>query len=847
MSVDYYKIGGSLEYQHSTYVVRQADRELYEGLKNGEFCYVLNSRQMGKSSLRVQMMKKLKEQGIRCASIDMTRIGNHVSPAEWYGGVVSELLRGFSLLKKVDFSTWWRERELLPPLQRLRELIEDVLLVEFSQNLVIFIDEIDSIIKIKFKEDFFAFIRACYNQRVDNPEYNRLTFCLLGVATPSDLIADKNRTPFNIGRAIELTGFQYHEVQALIQGLEGRVSKPAVVFREMLEWTGGQPFLTQKLCKLLLYWENSIQAGREAKCIEELVRSHIIEDWEAQDEPEHLRTIRDRLLRNEQRTSRLLGIYQQILQSTIEDEELERSLNPKSIVLADDNPEQIELRLSGLVVRQQGQLIVSNQIYQSIFNQSWVENQLVNMRPYSKTFTAWLATNCDDESHLLQGQVLQEALAWSANKSLSVQDYQFLIASQELDKREAQIALEEAKKLLPIKEKLIQTLQQKLKLTRNHRLLKKEPEKKAGRSIYGSQAKKDTKCLLEALLAYANNELENCEHLQIQVNWQTENRLVVSTKVRFLEKLTAKSSAKLTKEQIKEALKRLEDFLGILEDNRTRTQGSEDRHFTLKLWHKRHDKEANLKQFDLEWERHREARFLYKEYKEVPEVPPALNCLLPTPQASDDALYLPDDIDALYLLELVDVPEVPEGSVALSSVFYVERPPIETHCYDTIIQPGALIRIKAPRQMGKTSLLDRIAEHANMQGYITLPLNLQEFGRGVFSNLDEFLRWFCEWIDRRIRGWGLRLPVQLSNYWDENRSSMINCTTYFETHLLEQINRPLVLALDNVDCVFQSPEIAQGFFSMLRSWHEEAKTIEVWEKLRLIVVHSTEDYGRLDL
>jgi hypothetical protein len=110
---------------------------------------------MGKSSLRVQMMKKLKEQGVKCASIDMTRIGSHVTPQEWYAGVVSELLRGFGLSKKVDFSTWWRQRELLPPLQRLSELIEDVLLAEFSQKLVIFIDEIDSILKIKFKEDFF--------------------------------------------------------------------------------------------------------------------------------------------------------------------------------------------------------------------------------------------------------------------------------------------------------------------------------------------------------------------------------------------------------------------------------------------------------------------------------------------------------------------------------------------------------------------------------------------------------------------------------------------------------------------------------------------------------------------
>ena len=263
MSVDnYYKVGGSLEYQHPTYIVRQADSELYEGLKNGEFCYVLNSRQMGKSSLRVQMMKQLKAQGAKCTSIDMTRIGSHVTPEEWYGGVVSELLRGFSLSKKVDFSDWWRRRELLSPLQCLSEFIEDVLLVEFSSNIVIFIDEIDSIIKIKFKDDFFAFIRSCYNQRVDNPEYKRLTFCLLGVATPSDLIADKNlSTPFNIGRAIELTGFQLQEAMPLAQGLAAKISNPPTVLSEVLAWTGGQPFLTQKVCKLVLTDEGLIPAG----------------------------------------------------------------------------------------------------------------------------------------------------------------------------------------------------------------------------------------------------------------------------------------------------------------------------------------------------------------------------------------------------------------------------------------------------------------------------------------------------------------------------------------------------------------------------------------------------------
>lgn len=367
-SETYYKVGGSLEYQHPTYVVRQADRELYDGLQNGEFCYVLNSRQMGKSSLRVQLTKQLKEQGIKCASIDMTRIGSHVTPSEWYGGVVSELLRGFGLLRKVDFSNWWRERELLSPVQRLSEFIEDVLLEEFSEKIVIFIDEIDSILQVKFRDDFFAFIRACYNQRAENQAYRRLTFALLGVATPSDLIADKNlSTPFNIGRAIELTGFELQETQPLTQGLQG-ISLPEAVMSEVLAWTGGQPFLTQKVCKLISTCFEPMPVGGEAKWVEQLVRSRIIENWETQDEPEHLRTIRDRLLWSD-RKHKLLQLYQQILQTS----PLPRG---DGGVTAKDTPEHLELRLSGLVVKQQGKLKVYNRIYASIFHKNWLKNAL---------------------------------------------------------------------------------------------------------------------------------------------------------------------------------------------------------------------------------------------------------------------------------------------------------------------------------------------------------------------------------------------------------------------------------------------------------------------------------------
>ena len=188
------------------------------------------------------------------------------------------------------------------------------------------------------------------------------------------------------------------------------------------------------------------------------------------------------------------------------------------------------------------------------------------------------------------------------------------------------------------------------------------------------------------------------------------------------------------------------------------------------------------------------------------------------------------------------LPEYPKGSVPLNSVFYIQRNLIEERCYDTILQAGSLIRIKAPNQMGKTSLLYRIIAHSNQQGYHTVRLNFLQAETTVFNDLDKFLRWFCAYVSHK-----LKLPSLLNESWDEYRGSIINCTTYFEDHILDNINNNLVLALDEVDKVFQYPEISQGFFAMLRSWHEEAKTVDIWEKLRLAVVHSTENYGSLDI
>ena len=185
----------------------------------------------------------------------------------------------------------------------------------------------------------------------------------------------------------------------------------------------------------------------------------------------------------------------------------------------------------------------------------------------------------------------------------------------------------------------------------------------------------------------------------------------------------------------------------------------------------------------------------------------------------------------------------PEGSVSLDSPFYIEHSGIESLCYETIVKPGSLIRIKAPKLMGKTSLMTRILAHAAKENYQTVYLDLSSVDRGILTNLDKFLRWLCLMVGRQ-----LRLENQLNDYWDtEILGSNDNCTGYFEEYLLAETDCPVVLGLDEVDRLFPYTEVIEDFLGMLRSWHEKGKISESWKQLRLVIAHSTEVYIPLDM
>lgn len=187
-------------------------------------------------------------------------------------------------------------------------------------------------------------------------------------------------------------------------------------------------------------------------------------------------------------------------------------------------------------------------------------------------------------------------------------------------------------------------------------------------------------------------------------------------------------------------------------------------------------------------------------------------------------------------------PELPDGQVPLNSPFYIERSPIENDCYQAILQPGSLLRLKAPRRTGKSSLMMRILDYARNKQAKTVYLSLSLADKEHFQNLESFLKWFCAFV-----GLKLDLPNRLNEYWDEIFGSKISCQCYFEQYLLPSLPSPIVLGLDDVDYLFQYPDLADDFFGLLRAWHEEGKNREIWQKLHLIVAHSTEVYIPLNV
>ena len=364
-SSSFYITGGTLPPEASSYVTRQADEDLRNALLAGEYCYVLNSRQMGKSSLCVRAMGRLRQAGVRTVFVDLTKLGgSNLSAEQWYAGMLSVMGRELGL--RNEFLAYWKTQAAqgVGPLPRLFGALEEIALPASDTPLVVFVDEIDATRSLPFSADeFFSAIRQLYVERAVNPALKRLAFCLLGTAAPSDLIQDTRISPFNIGRRVEVTDFTAKEAAPLAKGLnQGEHGEHgAKLLQRALYWTNGHPYLTQRLCSAIVEAviqnpKSKIQNQDVDKLCADLFLTHT-----AKESDNNLTFVRDRLLKGDAEPAAVLDLYAQ-------------ARDGKRVADDDTNPLCGALKLSGIARVENGLLRVRNRIYAQVFDRKWIAN-----------------------------------------------------------------------------------------------------------------------------------------------------------------------------------------------------------------------------------------------------------------------------------------------------------------------------------------------------------------------------------------------------------------------------------------------------------------------------------------
>jgi energy-coupling factor transporter ATP-binding protein EcfA2 len=363
----FYTAGGTMDPMASSYIERRADKDLLEAVMAGRFCYILTSRQTGKSSLMMRTASKLQGNGIKSVIIDLTaRSTSNATIEQWYLEQVLEIAEQLGLDE--DPFSWWEKESKLSVVRRFTAFFTQVVLKRIAQPVVIFVDEIDSTLSLPFNcDDYFAVIRSLYNKRATDPALKRLTFVLLGVASPSDIIKDARRTPFNIGIRIQLNDFTKEEAQPLRSGLAPDEQSSGKILEDILFFTGGHPYLTQKTCLRVAQWAESYWNEEESSRIVQKLVEEMFQSEKGQASDDNIQFIRKRILSSKVK-NQLLQTYRAILQGEVSpDNELDPLL--------------MELKLSGLVKVDGEILVVRNTIYESVFSETWIRNNRLSPPP----------------------------------------------------------------------------------------------------------------------------------------------------------------------------------------------------------------------------------------------------------------------------------------------------------------------------------------------------------------------------------------------------------------------------------------------------------------------------------
>ena len=423
MNEQFYQVGGSLPANSKSYIKREADELLYEYLKEGKYCYVLNARQVGKSSLRVQTSTKLEKEGYSCVNIDLTSIGGseNIETDAWYLSFVFEIIQQLNL-DMDKFIVWWEKHEKLTTkltvVKLFGEIFDEVVLQDKNKKIVIFIDEVDSILGMNkdfSADDFFAVIRTFYNLRSEDKRYNNVSFVLFGVATPEDLMRDSSRTPFNIAHSVKINELQYNESLVLAEGLADNSVNSQKILKKIFEWTDGTPYLTQKILDYIS--KNPIASVNEVEKI--IDKLFIKENFKET----NISNILTRIMSSPKYSVKMLYIIHDLI-------------NEKDVKADDSHKEQIYLKLSGLVKEKKGRLFFSNRIYEEIFNGKWLNEAIDKIdRPLTQDLQRWVELE-KSPSALLKGDVLNKVREWAdSREDISGIENEYLRLSVEEEQR----------------------------------------------------------------------------------------------------------------------------------------------------------------------------------------------------------------------------------------------------------------------------------------------------------------------------------------------------------------------------------------------------------------------------
>ena len=287
---DEYVVGGTVQAGDGVYIEREADQELLVLCRTRAFVYILSTRQVGKSSLIINVAKTLVAEGIAPVIIDLQESGVHELTADtWYIGFLTEVSDQLEL--DVDVENWWGERNNLPHGKRFTTFFKEILLAQVKKPVVVFVDEIDTTRSLTFADDFYTAIRSIYNSRAIVPEFQRLSFVLVGAAAPTDLIRDTKRTPFNIGQRVELTDFTFDETLPLATRLGLPESTTRQITNYVLSWTSGHPYLTLALFRQIA---EGVKTGKKEWTSQD-VDAIVAQNFFGGQEDSNLRFVRDML------------------------------------------------------------------------------------------------------------------------------------------------------------------------------------------------------------------------------------------------------------------------------------------------------------------------------------------------------------------------------------------------------------------------------------------------------------------------------------------------------------------------------------------------------------------------